>query len=52
MSAIQIHTGEGGEDAANFAVELGRALNKYLDGTFAKRSGSVTVVFDGDLDRL
>lgn len=40
---IEIHPGEGGDDAATFALELGRALAKFSDGNMT-REGRIVVV--------
>lgn len=40
---IEIHPGEGGDDAATFALELGRALAKFSDGNVT-REGRIVVV--------
>lgn len=39
----EIHPGEGGDDAAQFALELSRALAKHADGSI-RQEGRITVV--------
>lgn len=41
--SIEIHPGEGGDDAALFALELGRAIAKHSGGSVSN-DGRVVVV--------
>lgn len=41
--SIEIHAGEGGDDAALFALELARAIAKHCGGTVT-HEGRIVVV--------